>query len=393
MSMQEEYTIPSPQRSSTTSELTKIEMSNISGEKENVATRLSHCVVSLSPAFFSLNMGTGIVSILFYTFPYPARWLRAIGLGIFVLNVVLFLLLSVGNVIRYIRWKGLFKSTLKHSAAALPWGTLPMGFVTLVTHTIESMSASWLLPIVSLVVAAASGGVVAEAVSQSMPSTAKSIVITSYIVWGTGVPLALSISATYLYRLIAHGAPAPQALPSLFLLVGPCGQGSFGIITLGKVVRDLAHTSSFDILATQKEQSAMTIMADAMYAGGLVTGLILWGLGLCWYLLATAIFIDHLCNVDRSYLRHRSFNISFTALTFPIGVWASASNALATELDSEVFRVIGAVVSTQVFVNWLYVMTVTIYKAFDGSIFIAPESELFTSKHRQSLQNRSQDIV
>ncbi|WWD09546.1 hypothetical protein V865_007673 [Kwoniella europaea PYCC6329] len=257
------------------------------------------------------------------------------------------------------------------------------------THTIASMSASWLLPIVSSVVAAASGGVVAEAVSQSMPSTAKSIVITSYIVWGTGVPLALFISATYFYRLIAHGAPDPQALPSLFLLVGPCGQGSFGIVNLGKVVKDLVYSSSIDLLATQKKQTAMTMMAQATYAGGLVTGLILWGLGLCWYLLATAIFIDHIWNVDRSYLRHRSFNVSFTALTFPIGVWASASNALATELDSEVFRVIGAVVSTQVCFNWLYVMTMTIYKAFDGSIFNAPELELFTSKHRQ----RSEDKV
>nr|XP_018999574.1 uncharacterized protein I203_07769 [Kwoniella mangroviensis CBS 8507]OCF63035.1 hypothetical protein I203_07769 [Kwoniella mangroviensis CBS 8507] len=235
------------------------------------------------------------------------------------------------------------------------------------------------------IVAAASGGVVAEAVSQSMPS----VVITSNIGWGTGVPLALSISATYLYRLIAHGAPAPQALPSLFLLIGPCGQGSFGTVTLGKVVKDLVYSLGIDNLATQKQQTEMAMMAQATYAGGFVTGLILWGLGLCWYLLATALVIDHIWNVDRSYLRHRSFNVSFTALTFPIGVWASASNALATELDSEVFRVIGAVVSTQVCFIWLYVMPMTIYKAFEGSVFNATELELFSSKHRQ----RSEDKV
>ncbi|WWD09547.1 hypothetical protein V865_007674 [Kwoniella europaea PYCC6329] len=126
MSMQQENTISPPQHHA------KIETSDVSGEKENVGTRLSHCVINLSPAFFSLNMGTGIVSILLYTFPYPARWLRTIGIVIFVLNVVLFLLLSVGNLIRYIRWKGLFTTTLRHSSAALPWGTLPMGFATIV---------------------------------------------------------------------------------------------------------------------------------------------------------------------------------------------------------------------------------------------------------------------
>ncbi|KAK6905845.1 hypothetical protein I203_106679 [Kwoniella mangroviensis CBS 8507] len=103
VSMQQENTISFPRRSSNTSERTKIELSNVFGEKETVDTRLSHCVINLSPAFFSLNMGTGIVSILLYTFPYLARWLRTIGIVIFVLDVVLFLLLSVGNLIRYIQ--------------------------------------------------------------------------------------------------------------------------------------------------------------------------------------------------------------------------------------------------------------------------------------------------
>ncbi|WVW82447.1 hypothetical protein I302_104457 [Kwoniella bestiolae CBS 10118] len=383
-----------------------------SRRKTGAAARLKHCVANLSPAFFSLNMGTGIVSILLYTFPYPARWLRAIGIIVFIFNIFLFLLLGVGNVIRYIRFNGLFCATLKHPAAALPWGTFPMGFVTIVNmtalvcvdkwgerwgtavvalwcvdatfavlinigiHTIESLSASWLLPIVSSVVAGASGGVVARAVSPFNPTVARSILIASYIILGTGLPLALFITTIYLYRLIVHGIPAPRALPSLFLLVGPCGQGSFGFVTLGSVTRALAYDSGVGVLMPDKGRGTLQI-AEAVYAGGSVTGLILWGLALYWYLLATVLMVDHIWNNDRSYLRHQSFNISFTALTFPIGVWASATNAIAVELNSEAFRIIGAVVSIQVMINWLYVMVLAVYKMIDGSIFEGPEMKKF----------------
>ncbi|WWC58639.1 uncharacterized protein I303_101183 [Kwoniella dejecticola CBS 10117] len=377
-------------------------------------SRLDRMTMNLSPAFFSLNMGTGIASILLYNFPYPAGWLRDIGIGIFALNVVLLVLLMAGNVVRYIRWKGLFKATLLHPAASMSWGTFPMGLTTIInmiayacvrqwgihwarlsvglwwldtilsvfinlgmlftmitrqTHTIESMSSAWLLPIVTSVVAAATGGVVAEAIAPMMPREARSIIIASYAVWGTGVPLALCIITIYLHRIIIHGIPCPQQLPSLFLPLGPCGQGSFGIMILGKMVKKLATDHGIGIAIS----GDIYVLAEAIYAGGIITGLILWGLAFCWYTLATAIILDHICYKDRAFLNYQSFNISFTALTFPIGVWATATHTLATELDSAFFRVIAAIVAVQVVIHWIYVMLLTIYKAYDGTIFAAQE--------------------
>lgn len=94
--------------------------------------RLDHACFNLTPGFFSLNMGTGITSILLYNFPYPADWLKTIGVIIFVLNIVIFAALALGNIMRYIRFKGVFVATLTHPAAGLFWGTLPMGFATIV---------------------------------------------------------------------------------------------------------------------------------------------------------------------------------------------------------------------------------------------------------------------
>lgn len=59
------------------------------------------------------------------------------------------------------------------------------------SHTPETIAATWLLPIVSSVVAAASGGVVADALSAYHPSLARGTLIVAYITWGTGVPSTL----------------------------------------------------------------------------------------------------------------------------------------------------------------------------------------------------------
>lgn len=242
------------------------------------------------------------------------------------------------------------------------------------------MSATWLLPIVSSVVAAASGGVVASAIMPFYPSLARSTVVVSYVIWGTGVPLACFVMALWLYRTAIHGVPPAAALPSVFLPLGPCGQGSFGIILLGRTIRQLAFTHSLGLTISADGVSDLTsirVIADAVYAGGLITGLILWGLGLCWYLLAFAMIIDHF-RKNRDFFHHSRFSVGLWALTFPLGVFATATTILATELDSPAFRVIGAFLSVQVTLHWVYVSVLTVYKVANGTIFVAPELAKFS---------------
>ncbi len=257
--------------------------------------------------------------------------------------------------------------------------TINLGMVfTLFTHPrdLETMSAAWLLPIVASVVAAASGAVVSEALLPFDADLARSTIIVSYVVWGTGVPLAMMVITLWTYRTAIHGLPI-QTMPSVFLALGPCGQGSYGIITLGKVVRDLAY--QYDVQFAIAPSSANTsspnsgiLIAESVYAGGLVTGLILWGLGFCFYTLAMAATIRHVVK-NPSFLIPMNGNIGFTSYTFPIGVFATGTTALATELNSPAFKVIGTVISIQVVLNWLWVMGIVCWNLRDGSIFSAPE--------------------
>lgn len=91
---------------------------------------------------------------------------------------------------------------------------------------LKNMTAAWLLPIVSCVVAAASGGIVAEIIPN--PQIALWTVLTSYVLWGIGVPFALMVIVIHLLRLMLYKLPDKAIIVSSFLPLGPLGQGGFG---------------------------------------------------------------------------------------------------------------------------------------------------------------------
>lgn len=100
--------------------------------RSGLARRFNYRALHTSPSFFSINMGTGIASILLHNFPYHARWLRILGDIVFVLNVVIFVVLLFLTAYRYLKFKGSFRITLDHVTASMFWGCFPMGFVTIV---------------------------------------------------------------------------------------------------------------------------------------------------------------------------------------------------------------------------------------------------------------------
>jgi hypothetical protein len=115
----------------TASRSTSKSRSHLRTRPRGLLARLDHAILNLPPSFFSLNMGTGITSILLYNLPYNATWLQRIGIVVFVFNVLLFVVLLALNVVRYVRWKGVF-TVLARDGAGMFWGTLPMGLATIV---------------------------------------------------------------------------------------------------------------------------------------------------------------------------------------------------------------------------------------------------------------------
>jgi tellurite resistance protein TehA-like permease len=91
---------------------------------------------------------------------------------------------------------------------------------------LRTTGAAWHLPIVSCVVAAATGVIVADVLPN--PQYALGTIIASYILWGVGLPFALMVIIIYLMRLMLHKLPPKALIVSTFLTLGPLGQGGFG---------------------------------------------------------------------------------------------------------------------------------------------------------------------
>ena len=82
------------------------------------------------------------------------------------------------------------------------------------------MTAVWLLPVVTLVVASSTGGLLAKALR---PHSATSALVTttfSFVMVLIGLSFALMIITVYLLRLITYGTPDITLILSSFIVLG-----------------------------------------------------------------------------------------------------------------------------------------------------------------------------
>ncbi|OAL05427.1 C4-dicarboxylate transporter/malic acid transport protein [Phaeosphaeriaceae sp. SRC1lsM3a] len=344
-------------------------------------------------------MGTGIVAVLLHALSdlYPSQEypLRTLSIVFFVLNVLVFGIILLISILRYTLYPATWSLMLQHPVQSLFLGTLPMGFATIVNMFVavcvpawagrtpyvawgmwwldvvvsvacclwlpfqmmtkhqtrhETMTAAWLLPIVSCIVAAASGGIVAQVLPD--PNYALITIITSYVLWGMGIPLALVVLTIYFHRLAIHKLPPSEVIVSVFLPLGPMGQGGYGIMQLGKVAAKVfPETNTLHPMA-----------GEILFVLGWVVAIVLWGFGLVWLFFAVA-------SIARSKF---PFNMGWWGFTFPIGVFTMATISFAQELPSAFFRILGTVLAVSVMVLWSVVATGTVKNILYGNMFEAP---------------------
>jgi tellurite resistance protein TehA-like permease len=113
---------------------------------------------------------------------------------------------------------------------------------------------------------------------------------------------------------------------SVFLPLGPLGQGGFAIMQLGKVASTL-----FPISGTL--QSGSTNSREMLYVVGWLAATIMWGFGLVWLFFAAA-------SISRSRF---PFNMGWWGFTFPLGVFTTSTTTMGKELPSTFFKVLGTV--------------------------------------------------
>lgn len=202
------------------------------------------------------------------------------------------------------------------------------------------MTAVWLLPIVATIVSSGTGAIVGNV----LPDDQQAIwtVTTSYILWGCGVPLAMFTMVIYFQRLTIHHLPPREVIVSVFLPLGPLGQGAFAIMQLGQ--------DSVKLFERNNYMPAAPVAGQVLYTAGLMLALIMWGFGVVWLFFALA-------SISRSRF---PFNLGWWGFTFPLGVYTIATTTLAKELPSLFFKVLGTILSAIVILLWIVVSLGTI---------------------------------
>lgn len=174
---------------------------------------------------------------------------------------------------------------------------VPFAMFNYHVQTLEAMNGAWLLPVVSPIVSSATGGIIAQYLP---PSHARLTLVCSYILWGCGFPIAMLVLALYFHRLAVHHLPPRAAIVSVFLPLGPCGQGSFALLQFSKVIRQLAMETGIGLgNGAMYGQATQIRMADAIYAVSIPIALVIWGIGLFWLVIAVGSIIKIGFSEDR----------------------------------------------------------------------------------------------
>lgn len=349
-----------------------------------------------TPNWFAATMGTGILALALPQVPGANAILRATGEWMWLFNIGLFALFTLLYCVRWIMFWDEAKRIFSHHSASMFIGTIPMGLATIINgflvfglprwgngmiavaqvlwwfdvvlslgcgvlipyfmftrqaHTIEKMTAIWLLPIVAAEVAAVSGGLLAPYLSNANEQFATLII--SYVLWAYSVPVAFSVLTILFIRMALHRLPPDSMAASSWLSLGPIGTGAFGMIVLG--------VDAPAIFAAQHMPGIGVVAAGI----GTIAGLLLWGLGLWWLLLAMLITI-------RYFRAGVPFNLGWWGYTFPLGVYTVATLKLGTLLGIAAFSVFGTALFVMLTTMWLLVAAGTVHGGWRGHLFVSP---------------------
>ncbi|NWF07628.1 MULTISPECIES: TDT family transporter [Pseudomonas] len=359
-------------------------------------TRPREVIRQFTPNWFAATMGTGVLALALAQLPFSLPGLHVIAEGLWLFTIGLFVLFSLLYAARWVMFFHEARRIFGHSTVSMFFGTIPMGLATILNglllfglprwgseviplaealwwldvamalacgvlipfmmftrqeHSIDQMTAVWLLPVVAAEVAAASGGLLAPHLADAHAQLV--MLVTSYVLWAFSLPVAFSILTILMLRMALHKLPPANMAASSWLALGPIGTGALGMLLLGGDAPAIFAANGLPGVGE---------MANGL---GVVAGITLWGFGLWWMLIAVLITLRYL----RAGI---PFNLGWWGFTFPLGVYALATLKLANLLHLSFFSVFGSVLVLALTLMWLIVAKRTVQGAYKGELFVSP---------------------
>ncbi|MEG8031348.1 TDT family transporter [Sphingomonas aurantiaca] len=349
-----------------------------------------------TPNWFAATMGTGILALALPQVPGVGASLHPVGEALWYFNIALFTLFAGLYTARWTMYGHEARRIFGHNTVSMFIGTIPMGLATIINgclafglprfgagvipiaetlwwidvamslscgvvipylmftrheHSLDGMTAVWLLPVVAAEVAGASGGLLAPHLADAHHQFV--VLATSYVLWAYSVPVAFGILAILILRMALHKLPHESMAASSWLALGPIGTGALGMLVLG---------SDAPAILVANGLGSIGAVAQGI---GTIAGLLLWGFGLWWLALATLITI-------RYWRAGIPFNLGWWGYTFPLGVYTVATFKLGTTLQLGFFGIVGTFLTIALAAMWLLVGAKTVAGGWRGNLFVSP---------------------
>jgi C4-dicarboxylate transporter/malic acid transport protein len=249
--------------------------------------------------------------------PHTFTGLKTIGVVVYIFDLVLFVLLTIGISTRFIMYPDSLSKSLRHPTEALFFPTFWLSLPTIiggmkiygVPHTgpwlivtlrilfwiycactmlvaicqywylftnqtllVKSMTPAWILPIFPVMLT----GTLASILSSDQPPYQRMpMIVAGVAAQGLGWTVAVMLYAVCFVRLFEYGLPPPNARPGMFICVGPPGFTTLALIGMSNALPE-----NYGYLAVHPGATT------ALQAMALFTGIFIWMIGFWWFCIA-----------------------------------------------------------------------------------------------------------
>lgn len=346
-----------------------------------IRARLEH----FTWAWYTLIMSTGGLSLLIYAQPHQFRGLRQIGLAVYVINIVLFVLVTSAQVARFCLFPGTLARSLTHPREGFFFPTFFLSIATLITSTqrycvpedpevaratakgllvviqvafwiyvvvttsvavgqysfvfsahsfgLQTMMPTWILPIFPIMLS----GTIASVISETQPvASGVPIVVAGLTCQGLGIAVAFMMYAHMVGRLMQSGLPNREHRTGLFMCVGP---PAFTALAFIGMAQGLPENFDHDMDGLVDAGTIETV--------GLIGAGFLWALSFWWFGIAILAVIQS---------PPKYFHLGWWAAVFPNTGFTLATISLGKAFHNEPIMWFATSMSILILVTFLFVL-------------------------------------
>jgi tellurite resistance protein TehA-like permease len=170
-----------------------------------------------------------------------------------------------------------------------------------------------------------------------------------YAMFGLSLVAAFLIISMIWSRLTLYGTSGTARVPTLWIVLGPLGQG----------------ITAAGLLGTMATLAVPPVLASDMNDFAVLFGVPIWGFAVLWIALATALTV-------RTLRKGMPFALTWWSLTFPVGTFVTGTTQLALHTGLPAFRVAAAIAYLGLLCTWGLVFVRTARGSVVGNLMGPP---------------------